>query len=158
MSSQRERSLSQLQLNHGNYDRWIIPSPAAGADISYAWPYEWPFDIYLITATLVTSSHVSNRVVNFTIQDEQANPLFQTKNSPNQTASHTVAYNGVINYPLNIDTAASSAPVPGINFALPQLQRLQNHWSFLSTTAAIDTADQWSNVILYGRSYRYGYE
>lgn len=116
-----------------------IPSPAAGADWSFAIPSGHVYRLLSVYAQLVTSAAVATRVARLAFTDGDRTfldvPPFAT-----QAASLTRRYAWAV-------SPAATAQGTGILSSLPEVE-LQAGWTIASVTDLIDVADQWSGIVL----------
>ena len=120
-----------------------VTTPAAGADFSATVPGGFVWRPLAVTAKLVTSATVATRSVSLKITD-QTNVLAQFAPFGTQAASLTATYSWA-NGAASAGTAAGGGVV---TTGLPDMA-LPSGYQLASVTAAIDTTDQWSNVIVW---------
>lgn len=116
---------------------------AAGADLSFQVPVGVIWNVVSLTAKFTASAAVANRVPAFFVKDQGGTVVYQYN-----VATITASQNGTFTFSEDVVTPATFAtgtlmlePMPST--WIPPL------WTFGTTTAAIDTADQWSNVAVW---------
>lgn len=118
-----------------------IVKQAAGADLSFQVPNGLNWNVVSLTAKFTASAAVANRVISFNLKDENGT-LVYTYALPTLTASQTQTLTfseDVVSIPSSFTNGGVSlVPLPSTWF--PSL------WTFSTSTAAIDTGDQWSLV------------
>jgi hypothetical protein len=131
-------------------DNWTDPAvrtiqitkPAAGAEFTQTVPGQSTWALVAICAQLVTSATVASRVPSLTFTDG-TNTVAQVPVGANVTASLTTRVTWMA------DGASTSASLLGTSLIVntPKLI-LSPGWTVASSTAAIDTADQYQNIVL----------
>jgi len=124
-----------------------ITQPAAGHDWAFTPSSGDRVRLLSLTAELVTSAAAANRIVALALKDQSGLVYWSTDAVNPQAASLTVRYNWSRGPGLTV----ASTVVTGerIGLSLPDLW-LQPGDVAESITGAIDTADQWSNIVWRG--------
>lgn len=141
MPIQRTYGLTQL-IGHGYAFTQRVPvtSPAAGAGFTYTnrGNYWELFDS--LAFQIVTSSQAANRLVTLTIADGEGVALATVPANAALTASKTGKFSFLTNFSGSV--GATDGPFLSV---FPQIL-LQPTWTVVVAVAAIDTADQVSNI------------
>jgi hypothetical protein len=119
-----------------------VAQPAAGADFSFAVPGESSWGLVAVSATLVTSAAVANRVPVLRFTDG-SNVYFRKPALAAITATLTTQVSWVPE--LGSDQTALSGGA--LTVPLPTVYLAPGNVIACSTTA-IDVGDQWSNVVV----------
>src|SRR5579864_7991078 len=117
------------------------PPPAAGADFSLEVPTGARFQLVGGSATLVTSSHVANRQVYFTVKRE-GTEVFRVPAASLQAATLTYVYQLLP----GVAPGTLIGTYPIVQF--PWYLALDERMRLTSVTTNIDTTDQWGPVYL----------
>lgn len=120
-----------------------VTTPSAGADFSAVVPGGRVWRPLAITAKLVTSGTAGTRAANLKLTD-QTNTIVELAPFATQAASLTATYswsNGSV-------SGAGSSAGGVITTALPDWA-LPAGYTITTVTTNIDTADQWSNVVVW---------
>ena len=118
-------------------------SPAAGADFTITVPDTGGvWEIVALRAQLVTSATVANRGVVVQVKDHAANIVYESPASLAITASLTIGVTFSAQYPSGVGDITTTKKV---GLALPDGPYLPG-WTVGTSTALIDTADQWSLI------------
>lgn len=131
-------------------DRILVATPAAGAEWSVTLPGNQIWEVRSITATLVTSAAVATRRPSLVI-DDQTTTFMRLVSGITSAASLTTVWSWVNGYDLETGASGSAVtdPFPA-DLTLPAGHRIR------SVTAAIDVADQWSSIVVWGRRINTG--
>lgn len=123
----------------------VVPfaAPAAGAEFVVTVPGGSVWRPFMVTAQLISSAVVATRAPSLKIDD--GSTVVGTFPMPSgQAASLTVVYTWA-----DVgSTGGSAAAFGAVSGGLPDLA-LEAGWRLRSSTALIDVADQWSNVVVY---------
>lgn len=119
-----------------------VTPPVAGADWSFPVPGEGTWGIVAISATLVTSAAVANRVPVLRFTDG-TNVYFRTPALVAITATLTTQ----ISWIAEVGTIQTALSGGALSIALPPVYLAPGNIIAVSTTA-IDVADQWSNIVV----------
>lgn len=125
-----------------------IPKIAAGADLSFQVPMGLLWNIVSLTAKFTASAAAANRIISFQVKDQNGTLVYGYP-LPTLTAnqSQTLLFSeDVVSVPSSLTNGGTSL-VPMPSTWLPSL------WTFSTSTAAIDTADQWSLVGCWIQAY-----
>lgn len=127
------------------YDRIAVTTPAAGAEWSVTLPGHQAWAVRSVIATLVTSAAVATRRPSLVI-DDQTTTFMRLQSGITSGATLTTVWSWVEGYDLETGAAGTAVtdPFPS-GLVLPAGHRLR------SVTAAIDAADQWSAISVWGR-------
>ena len=124
--------------------------PAAGADWTITVPGSGEFwEIVAVRARFVTSSAVANRFLTFNVKDNVGNVVFNTAFGTAQTASITES---VCLSPQFNAVAGDVSSTKITTLPLPEGPYLPG-FTINSSTVAIDTGDQWSQIAVWFRQY-----
>lgn len=131
-----------------------VSAPAAGADFTVTVPNDGAIrELVAISAQLATSSAVANRVVTLLVKDYTGTEVFRYANGTSVTASLTIVY---CLSPQFTTTAGDIAATKQFSIPIPRGPYLPG-FKISSSTAAIDTADQWSHIQAWWRLCRPDY-
>ncbi len=124
-----------------------VPNPAAGAGFTYrnASPY-WQL-VDSLSFKIVSSSQAANRAVTLTVADGNWVPLATIPSAAALTASKTGFYTYLAGY--SATTGGTDGPFLNV---FPSIF-LQQDYSFTVAVAAVDTADQLSEIRLQVQQY-----
>lgn len=139
--TQRTYGLTQL-LGHGYAftQRVVVPSPAAGAGFTYKNDGRYVELIDSLAFQIVTSSQAASRLVTLTIKDADGVVLATVPANAALTASKTGVYTFLQNF------SGSTGATDGPFLSVAPLILIQPQWSVVVGIAAVDTADQLSNI------------
>lgn len=131
-------------------DPFAIPISkiAAGTDLSFQVPVGLNWNVVSLTAKFTASAAAANRIISFQVKDQNGTLVYGYP-LPTLTAnqSQTLLFSeDVVSIPSSFTNGGTSL-VPLPNTWFPSL------WTFSTTTAAIDTADQWSLVGCWVQAY-----
>jgi hypothetical protein len=127
-----------------------IPAPAAGADFTVTVPGSGGiFELVAVSAKLVTSSAVASRYVTVTVKDNEAHEVFRYASGTAVTASLTILFTLS---PQFVTSAGDITNTKQLSIPLPEGPYLPN-FTINSSTASVDTADQWSAVQVWWKGY-----
>ena len=113
-------------------------NPAAGAD--WQTNPNQASQLIAVTATLVTSATVANRLPALQLKDNAGHVLAQLPAQAVQAAGATIIYVWGQNQPYTVANGLSLAPVPaGIVMAA--------NWTVGTSTTALQVGDQWSAIV-----------
>lgn len=116
-----------------------VAQPAAGNEVQ-ASPTATR-QLVAVFAQLVTSAAVANRLPALHVTDNAGHTLLSLPASSVQAASLTETYLWAVGMPFSSGQNANLIPLPsGLTIA--------SNWTVSTVTAAIQAADQWSNVVL----------
>ena len=121
---------------------------AAGADLSFTVPVGVIWDVVSLTALFTASAAAANRVPRFFVKNEAGVTVYQYNVSAAITAAQTATFTfseDVVTPPTFANGGNFLAPLPSTWFP--------SNWSFGTTTAAIDTGDQWSNINVWVKAW-----
>jgi hypothetical protein len=126
----------------------LIPLPGiTGGDFSIS-PIsrKQQFRLKGIAFQLTTDSVAANRQVQIVVKDNLGNKIYSSYPCPAQAASSTVTYYGVLNYPLNADSAAD---VNGaLRFHIPDFLDIYWQYTLASNTKNLDPGDKFSAIAI----------
>ena len=127
-----------------------VPTPAAGADWTITVPGSGEFwEIVAVRARFVTSSAVANRFLTFNVKDNVGNIVYQSAFGTAQTASIT---EGVVLSPQYVTVSGDVSSTKIVTLPLPEGPYLPG-FTINSSTVAIDTGDQWSQIAVWFKQY-----
>jgi len=121
-------------------------APAPGAELVYTVPASLLFEPASLSFSLATSAAAANRIVSVIIDDGFGDVLYQTPSSGAVTASTTPTFSASVGVPF-------SGTPPAVIFPLPAGLRLTNPFRITTHTTAIQAADQYSAMQLFGQGW-----
>ena len=124
------------------------PNPAAGADLSFTVPVGVLWNVVSITALFTASAGVANRTISFVAKDQNAKIAYQYAIGTALTAGQTCTYT----FSEDVVTPTSSANGGNILEPLPSTW-FPSNWTFGTSTANIQSGDQWSVVGAWIQAY-----
>jgi hypothetical protein len=122
-----------------------LPAPAAGSDWSAMLSGTDRVRIHAITAQLVTSATVANRVAGLIMKDQNGLTWWQADLESDQAASLTVGYSWAHGSGITAVPAAANGAL--LSAGLPRTW-LEPGDTVGSVTAALQAGDQWSNIVI----------
>lgn len=124
------------------------PQPAAGADLVYTVPIGVIWNVVSLTALFTASAQAANRTVSFFVKDQGGRIVYTYAIGTALTAAQTCTYT------FSEDVVTPTASANGGNILEPMPETwLPSNWSFGTTTANIQTSDQWSAVSCWIQAY-----
>lgn len=135
------------------YDRIDVfnspqPAPAAGADLNYQVTNGVVWNVVSLTALFTASAGVANRTISFFIKDQGGRIVYQYAIGTALTAGQTCTYT------FSEDVVTPTASANGGNILEPFPSTwLPPLWSFGTSTANIQSGDQWSAVSCWVQMY-----
>jgi hypothetical protein len=151
-------TVSGVGLEHGPVSNIALASvpvtqPAAGADFTLTVPDAGQvWEIVAVRARFVTSAAVANRFLTFNVKDAAGNIVFQTAFGTAVTASIT---EGVVLSQMFASVSGDVSNTKIVTLPLPEGPYLPR-WTINSVTTAIDTGDQWSQIVVWYRQLGLG--
>ena len=124
-----------------------VPKIAAGADFSFTVPVGLLWNVVSISALFTASAAAANRIPAFFVKNEAGTTVY-TYNVATLTANQT----GTFTFSEDVVSPATFATGTKMLEPMPSTW-LPSLWSFGVTTAAIDTADQWSGLAVWIQEY-----
>ncbi len=122
-----------------------LPAPAAGSDWSTVLSGGDRVRVHTITAQLVTSATVANRVAGLILKDQNDLTYWQADLESDQAASLTAQYSWARGS--GVSAAATAAGGSRLSAGLPWTW-LEPGDSIGTITASIAAGDQWSNIVI----------
>ena len=123
-------------------------APAAGADLLYTVPNGLLWNVVSMTALFTASAQAANRTVSFQVKDNAGKVVYQYAMGTALTAAQTCTYT------FSEDVAVPVASANGGNVLEPLPSTwLPPLWTFGTSTANIQTSDQWSAVSVWVQAY-----
>ena len=118
-----------------------VSNPAAGADFTFVSGAGLRNFVVSVTAVLVTSAAVANRIPHLQLLDNNNNICFDVAASSAQAASLTVRYSWTPGVQPAFNDASALAPLPETLILAPS-------WKLRTVTTAIQGADQLSLIVV----------
>ena len=126
-----------------------LVSPAAGADISVTVPNGVLWDVNSMSALFTAGAGVANRLVGFTVKNQDGQSVYQYQTTTALTANQTCTFTFSEDF-----AAVATTPANGGNILWPAPKPLMlPNWTFGTLTGAIAAADQWSAVTVWVEEY-----
>lgn len=129
-------------------DHLLIPTPAAGASVTFKLDAEWEWNLQSLTFTLATSAVVANRMPFIRYADPDGTFWYSMHAG---SASVAGAAGDLYTCVAGLGTSASAAPagtVKAFELTLPDVW-LPRGWQLQVTVAGMDAGDQLSALRLY---------
>lgn len=120
---------------------------AAGTDLSFTVPIGVLWNVVSLTAKFTASAAAASRVPAFFVKDQGGTVVYQYA-----VATITANQTGTFTFSEDVVTPATFATAGNFLEPMPSTW-IPSNWSFGTTTALIDTADQWSNISVWIQSY-----
>jgi len=126
-----------------------IVSPAAGSDIVITVPNGVFWDVNGLTALFTAGAGVANRLVGFFVKNQDGQVVYTYQTTTALTANQTSTFTFSEDFATGMQTPANGSLILAPS---PKPWLLPN-WTFGTVTAAIASADQWSNVVVCVEEY-----
>lgn len=124
-----------------------IAKLAAGSDLSFTVPVGLLWNVVSLTAKFTASAAVASRIPAFVVKDQGGAIVYQYN-----VATLTAAQTGTFTFCEDVVTPATFATGTIMLEPMPSTW-IPSNWSFGTVTAAIDTADTWTNVNCWIQAY-----
>lgn len=124
-----------------------ISKLAAGSDLSFTVPVGVIWNVVSLTAKFTASAAVASRIPAFFVKDQGGTVVYQYN-----IATLTATQTGTFTFCEDVVTPATFATAGNFLEPMPSTW-IPPNWSFGTTTAAIDTADTWTNVACWIQAY-----
>lgn len=129
---------------------YAVPSPAAGSDFTITLPGSGGiWELVAVRARLVTSAQAANRLVHFTVHDQNSNEVYRVGQDAAIVTGKTVVYTFS---PYIASITGGNTTNNDIGYPAPAGPYLPN-WTLGSTTGNIDAGDQWSVISAWWKAY-----